>query len=337
MMIRLILLCCCCLALPDQALAWGGGTHLAIGLEVLQRLPQLPPQLAALLAGASNDFLYGCLAADIIVGKKYTHYLLNCHRWRVGSRLLQAATTDAERACAWGYLCHLAADVVAHNYFVPYKTIRSFSSIALRHTYWEMRYEAFVKPVVWERARIVCQNGRSLDDGLLRRVMAPTLFSFGNNKRIFNSILLLSRLERWQALMRTLSHRSDHLLSKDVQREYFAVTMETVMDLLQHGEDSFCWLADPTGEIALAAGLELRRHLRFLYKTGHINKAGGIERAEFLKPTLRRAMHQPELLEILKTACHEPSSPYVMPNASISPAGAAGPAPDPESGRPTPP
>ncbi len=313
MMIRLALLCCCCLLLPDQALAWGGGTHLTIGLEVLQRLPQLPPNLAALLAGASDDFLYGCMAADIIVGKKYTHYLLNCHRWRVGSRLLQAASTDSQRACAWGYLCHLAADMVAHNYFVPYKIIRSFSTIALRHTYWEMRFEAFVKPATWERARSVCQNGRSLDDSLLRRVMAPTLFSFGNSKRIFNSILLLSRLERWQLLMRTLSQRSDHLLSEEDYQEYLAITMDAVMDLLQHGDDSFCWMTDPTGETALTAAQELRRHLRFLYKSGLISRSGGIERAEFIKPTLRRAMHQPELLEILRTASHEQSSPFVLP------------------------
>lgn len=313
MMIQRLMLCFLCLLLPDQALAWGGGTHLTIGLEVLQRLHQLPPSLAGILAAAADDFLYGCMAADIIVGKKYTHYLLNCHRWRVGSRLLQSATNDSQRACAWGYLCHLAADMVAHNYFVPYKTIRSFSTIALRHTYWEMRFEAFVQPSTWERARTVCKNGRSLDDSLLRRVMAPTLFSFGNSKRIFNSILLLSRLERWQRLMQTLSHRSNHLLSETDYQEYLSITMEAVMDLLQHGEDSFCWMADPTGETALAAAQELRRHLRFLYKTGVISKAGGIERAEFLKPTLRRAIHQPELLEILKTACHEPSSPFIMP------------------------
>ncbi len=314
MILRLAILCCLCLLLPDQAFAWGGGTHLMIGLEVLQRLPQLPPALAALLAGAGEDFLYGCMAADIIVGKKYTHYLLNCHRWRVGSRLLQAAQDDAQRACAWGYLCHLAADVVAHNYFVPYKTIRSFAAVSLRHTYWEMRFETFVAPAIWERAREVCKNGRSLDDALLRRVVAPTLFSFGNSKRIFNSILLLSRLERWQRLMRALSVRSNHLLTAEDHQEYLAITMDTVMDLLRHGEESFCWLADPTGETALAAGHELRRHLRFLYKAGHISKAGGIERAEFLKPTLRRSLHQPELLEILKTACHEPSAPFVMPH-----------------------
>ncbi len=300
------------LVTPDTALAWGGGTHLLIGLEVLSRLQQLPPNLALLLGSCANDFLYGCLAADIIIGKKHTHYLLNCHRWRVGARLLQSAQEDPQRACAYGYLCHLAADVVAHNYYVPYKTIRSFSTISLRHTYWELRFEAFVEPAIWERAREVCRVGRPHDDALLRRVMAPTLFSFGTSKRIFDSILLLSRLERWQLLIRTLSGRSQHRLTPEDRQEYLGCTMEIVMDLLTHGEESFCWMTDPTGEAALEVAQEMRRHLRFLHQTGRINREEGMERVEFIKPTLKRSIHHPELLEILKEACHDPTSPFIL-------------------------
>jgi hypothetical protein len=300
------------LLLPETGHAWGGGTHLLVGLDVLARLQQLPPSLAALLGNYANDFLYGCLAADIIVGKKYTHYMLNCHRWRVGKRLLQSAQGEPQRACAYGYLCHLAADVVAHNYFVPYKIIRSFSTISLRHTYWELRFEAFVEPQIWERAREVCRAGRPHDDALLRRVMAPTLFSFGTSKQIFNSILLLSRLERWQLLIRALSTRSQHRLTLEDRQEYLGCTMEVVMDLLAHGEESFCWLADPTGEAALEVAQEMRRHLRFLYQTGHINQQEGMERVEFIKPTLKRSIHHPELLSILKEACHDPTSPFIL-------------------------
>ncbi len=301
----LVLLC-----IPVEAFAWGGGTHILVGLEVLGRLSALPPALGALLAAAPNDFLYGCLAADIIIGKKHTHYLLNCHRWRVGERLLQTASGTSEKACAWGYMCHLAADVVAHNYYVPYKILRSFSSISLRHTYWELRFESFIEPHIWEKAREVCQSGRPLDDSLLRRVVAPTLFSFGNSKRIFNSILLLSRLEKWQMLIKTLSVRSTHLLSDRDRDEYLALTMEVVMDLLQHGEESFSRLADPTGEVALSAATEMRRHLRFLYKSGLITKQQGIERAEFIKPTLKRSINQPELLALLKKVCDESDRPF---------------------------
>lgn len=312
-MIRLILTILILLLItPDTALAWGGGTHLLVGLDVLARLQQLPPALATLLGSCANDFLYGCLAADIIIGKKHTHYLLNCHRWRVGQRLLQAAQDDPQRACAYGYLCHLAADVVAHNYYVPYKTIRSFSTISLRHTYWELRFESFIEPDIWKRAQEVCRAGLRHDDTLLRRVMAPTLFSFGTSKRIFNSILLLSRLERWQLLIRALSTHSQHLLTPEDRQEYLGCTMEVVMDLLTHGEESFCWMADPTGEAALEMAQEMRRHLRFLYQTGRINHQEGMERVAFIKPTLKRSIHHPELLTIMKEACHDPTSPFIL-------------------------
>lgn len=291
------------LLLPDSAVAWGGGVHLMVGMEVLKRISQLPPEMAMLLTSRPNDFLYGCLAADIIVGKKFTHYLLNCHRWGVGERILALAENDAQKACAYGYLCHLAADVVAHNYYVPFKTVRSFATISLRHTYWELRFEALVNPDVWKRARQICRSGRSHDDDLLRRVVTPTIFSFGTSRRIFNSILLLSRLERWQRLIRALSGRSRHSLDISDQEEYMGTTMEAVMDLLTHGPDASCRLADPTGEDSLKVSQEIRRALRQQYKTGMISKEQGMERVEALRPLFRQALRQPELLKEIRRSC----------------------------------
>lgn len=291
------------LLLPEQALAWGGGTHLAIGLDVLKRSAELPPALALLLTRHPNDFLYGCLAADITIGKKFTHYLLNCHRWGVGERILQVAETDPQRACAYGYLCHLAADVVAHNYYVPFKTVYSFASVALRHTYWELRFEALVDPAVWKRARAICKNGRTLDDELLRRVVTPTIFSFGISRRIFNSILLLSRLERWQKLIRSLSGRSRHRLAAAERDGYLEVTMAAVMDLLTHGPDAACRLLDPTGEDTLALSQEVRRTLRARYHMGALSREEGIKRVESLRPLFRQALYQPGLLQELHRIC----------------------------------
>jgi len=290
------------LIIPDSAFAWGGGTHIVVGLEVLKRAAYLAPELAALLTSRPNDFLYGCLAADITIGKKFTHYLLNCHRWRVGERVLQVAENDAQRACAYGYLCHLAADVVAHNYYVPFKTVRSFATVALRHTYWELRFEALVDPAVWKRARSICRAGRVHDDNLLRRVVTPTIFSFGTSRRIFNSILLLSRLKRWQQLIRNLSDRSSHRLVAAERDEYLGETMDAVMDLLIHGADAACRLLDPTGEDALAAAQDIRRTLRQQYKMGAISREEGMERVESLRPIFRQALHQPELLQDLRRA-----------------------------------
>ena len=90
----LLILAAAIVCTPAQAHAWGGGIHLQVGLNILENLALLPADLAAILAAHPRDYLYGCIAADIIVGKKYTHYLLNCHRWRIGQKVLLAPRTD---------------------------------------------------------------------------------------------------------------------------------------------------------------------------------------------------------------------------------------------------
>ncbi len=296
MYLSLFILFLAIICVPSPAHAWGGGIHLQVGLNVLENLSLLPAGLAAILAAHPRDYLYGCIAADIIVGKKYTHYLLNCHRWGIGKKVLQAARTDSERACAYGYLSHLAADTIAHNYFVPYKIMRSFASVTMKHTYWEMRFETFVEKEVWEEAREVCRSDQRANDMLLRGVLTATLFSFGTNKRIFNSIMLLSRLERWQRIMQTLSNNSRYVLADSDRDEYLKLTREAVFDFLQHPKDSNLLRADPTGERALAMAEALRKNLRLLHTSGRLTRVEGFEQVEALKETLRQALHEPELL-----------------------------------------
>jgi hypothetical protein len=285
------------LLMPDQALAWGGGMHLQLGVSVLENLSRLSPELAALLAANPRDFLYGCISADITLGKKFTHTMLNCHRWRIGQKVLQSARTDSERACSYGYLCHLAADVVAHNYFVPYKIMRSFATVTMKHAYWEMRFETFVPKEVWEAAQDVCRTDQRANDALMQRVLTNTIFSFGTNKRIFNSIMLLSRLEKWQKVMQTLSDNSRYVLAESDREEYMKLTEEAVYGFLQHPQESELLLADPTGERPLAMAEAVRKNLRLLYKNGRLTKVEGLEQVEGLREKLRQALYKPELLD----------------------------------------
>ena len=284
------------LLIPQTASAWGGGMHLQVGMGVLANVSQLPAGIAAILAAHPLDYLYGCIAADIIVGKKYTHYLLHCHRWGIGRKVLHTARTDSERACAYGYLCHLAADTIAHNYFVPYKIMHSFAAVTMKHAYWEMRFETFVNKEVWERAREVCNKDQRANDTLLRSVVAPTLFSFGTNKRIFNSIMLLSRLDKWQRVMQTLSDNSRYVLEDEDREEYLQLTEEVVFDFMQHPENCRLLKADPTGERALAMAEAVRKNLRLLYGSGKVTRAEGMEQVEALRKKLFQALHKPELL-----------------------------------------
>lgn len=284
------------IALPQQALAWGAGIHLQLGMNVLSHLEALEPGVAAIIGSHPFDFLYGTIAADITIGKKFTHYLQHCHRWRIGHKVLEKARDGAEQACAYGYLSHLAADCIAHNYFVPYKVMRSFSSLTLKHAYWEMRFENYVEKEIWETGKKVSREHFSKNDQLLRKVLSDTIFSFATNKRIFNSILLVSRLEKWQSLLQTLSDSSRYSLEESDREEYMQLAREAVFDFLNHGESSRFYRADPTGEKALAAAEAVRKNLRFLYRSGKLSKAQAYAELDELKTKLKDAICEPELL-----------------------------------------
>ena len=108
------------LCLPDVALAWGPATHVQTGVDVLRSLNLLPIAIAELLARYPIDFLYGNLAADISMAKKYAPVGRHCHHWHVAQEMYDAAGDDERlQAALLGYQCHLAADVLAHNSFVP--------------------------------------------------------------------------------------------------------------------------------------------------------------------------------------------------------------------------
>lgn len=288
--------------LPNEAHAWGAGIHLQLGSAVLNNLQAVNPAIATVISRFPNDFLYGCIAADITIGKKFTHYLLHCHRWRIGLKVLENAEMDAQKACAYGYLAHLAADTIAHNYFVPYKVMRSFSTLTLKHAYWEMRFETFVEKEIWERARKVSMEHYQKNDALLRKVLSDTLFSFGTNKRIFNSILLVSRVEKWQQVLLTLSETSRYGLEEIDRDEYMSLAEEAVFSFLNDFEESRFFQADPTGERALATAEAVRKNLRLLYRSGKISKPQANEQLDEIKGKLREAICQPELLlQILST------------------------------------
>ncbi|HZV81084.1 MAG TPA: zinc dependent phospholipase C family protein [Geobacteraceae bacterium] len=282
------------LLVPDLSFAWGPGFHLQLGTTVLGNLQNLPAAVAAVIGAHPNDFLYGCIAADITLGKKYTHYLSHCHRWNIGLKLLDEADSGARKSCAWGYLSHLAADTVSHGYYVPINIMRSFPTLILKHAYWEVRFDSFINPEMWALGRTVAVNHFEDNDALLRRVIANTLFSFGTNKKIFNSILLVGRLEKWQQLIQTMNDVSRFQLEDDERYELVELTTEAVFSILADCHNSPWLKADPTGERALDAAEKVRKNLRLLYQSGKVSKTDANGEVEALRMKLRAAIQQPE-------------------------------------------
>ena len=281
---------------PGEAFAWGMGVHLEIGSRLLTHVADFSPDLRALLAAHPNDFLYGCLSADITVGKKYTHYLRNCHSWTMGKKILTSAKSDREKSCAWGYMVHLAADCVAHSYFIPYKTVRTFNTTLHNHAYWEMRIESRLPPQIWTLAHEVAAGDNLDNDRMLRSVLARTLFSFGTNKRIFNSIILLSQIERWQKGLQLVDNRSRWILEDDDLADYMEMAYQAAHSLLTEGDASPYLKADPTGERALRAASALRRNFNHLWLEGKLTENAAEKQMVEVKNLFRAGITQPEKL-----------------------------------------
>lgn len=259
---------------PDAAYAWGPGTHLQVGSQVLENLAVLAPALQDLLRRHPYDFLYGCIGADITVGKKYRiQQVHHCHNWSMGFTLLEAAESSHESAFAYGYLCHLAADTVSHNYYVPCQTVAAYSTTALRHTYWEVRFDDFVDRKVWPLARVVHDDAHRRNDGLLQRVLLDTLFSFRTNKRIFAGLISLQQLRQWRRMVRLLGERSAFLLTRNDFDRYYGLTLNAVFALLVDGRASRTCQADPIGRKNLHAASVIRRTLRAVSRRGVLSPA----------------------------------------------------------------
>jgi len=285
---------------PGEAFAWGIGFHLHIGSQILADIDQIAPRLAPLLQTFPNDYLYGCISADITLGKKFTHYLRHCHSWRVAKQLIAAADNEPRKACAYGYLSHLAMDTIAHAYYVPYKMIRTFNSMTLKHAYWEMRLEADIRPEIWELARSIARRDFSDNDTMLRGIIADTIFSFGTNKRLFNSLLLLNRLQQWQKMLRSINNNSKWIITPEDREEYFSLARQVTTSVLAEMEQSRYWRADPAGERALQAAGTIRKNLNLLWLDGKLPEKEAERIVSDLKPRFREAITAPDqLLELL--------------------------------------
>lgn len=288
------------LFIPGEALAWGIGVHLQLGSQTLEVLNRLPSLLQPLLSNHPYDFLYGFISADITLGKKYTHYLKHCHSWRIGQQILAAAKTESQRACAYGYIGHLAADTVAHSYMVPYKMVRTFNTSMLKHLYWEMRFESRVTPDIWQLARTIARKDFRANDAMMSSVLSRTIFSFSTNKRLFNSILLLSRLQRWQKMLQSIGEQSKWTLEEEAQEEYLVLAQQATESILTDMERSPFWKADPAGERAIYTADIIHKNLNLLWLDGKLPEAEAQKLLDLLKRRFRQGITNPEsLLDLL--------------------------------------
>ncbi len=245
---------------PDPVAAWGPATHIALGEATLGALYLLPPTIRAVLERYPLHFLYGSVAADISLAKKYVPEGRHCHNWDIGEEILHSADSERLQSVGYGYLAHLAADTIAHNYFVPRRLLLTSTTQALGHTYWEHRMDMHVGEDFLNLARhIVVDHDHSEADELFDDVLSRTLFSFHTNRRIFRGMIRFTGHERWQKIFQQVLANSRFDLPNPTVDSYFELAFDYLIGYLRESEASTARALDPVGDLNLRLAKKIRR------------------------------------------------------------------------------
>lgn len=244
-------------ALPTAAHAWTPGTHIFLAESVLANLAQLPVPVAELLRVFPYDFLYGNIAADTTIAKKYAPVGRHCHSWHVGQEIFDLAGTDVLRAFGLGYLSHLSADAVAHNFFVPRQLVVTSRTIALGHSWWESRFEAHLGDQYARTAMEIIRLDHGAANSHLDGILAPTIFSTRTSRRLFRGLVGLTETHSWQRAFRAVAESSRWGLSELRLERHMALSFELMMETLS-GRNGWVRRLDPSGEASIRLAKRMR-------------------------------------------------------------------------------
>jgi hypothetical protein len=245
---------------PERLFAFGPATHILLGEHLLSSLYLLPAAIADVLRAYPLSFLYGSVAADISFAKKYVPAGRHSHYWHVGEEILAGARNDRLRAAGYGYLCHLAADTIAHNFYVPRQLMLTSSTKALGHAYWEHRLDTELGEGYTGRAReVVVEYDHGEADNLFDSVLSGTIFSFETNRRIFRGMVRFQDNERWHNVFGRVLERSRWDLRSGDTEDYLSRSFDSMVDYLHRRRASHAAARDPIGDFNLHLAKKVRR------------------------------------------------------------------------------
>jgi len=211
-----------------------------LGYQVFDTCAALiPAGIYAILKKYKNDFLYGNLSADIILGRRFQGFEKNSHNWEIAWKLLNASVSDRQKAFAYGYLMHLCADTVVHN-LKP-------KSIPFSHSLLEVKSDSIVDKKYRRILKNLDKFMQKKNDIFLETKLESLIFSFKTNKRIFKGFLVLSRLPNYTPVSNFIDNRFPYSITVGNIYEFQQESLRRMVELLNDGRDADILKKHPLG------------------------------------------------------------------------------------------
>ena len=156
-----------------------------------------------------------------------------------------------------------------------------------------MRFDLKMSPKVWTVLKELAEGDYHKNDILLSRSLKKALFSFRTNKKIFDSLLLLQRMNRWQKAAQTLAARSSYPLPDEDVNEFRSLAFTMSVDFLKNLKKSQVLQANPTGKLKLLYAKEMVTKLR-KYRNRNLLSSEQADRfIGKVKKALREGIYKP--------------------------------------------
>ncbi len=217
--------------MPADVYAWGPGVHLNIAANIIDPIKIISSGVGYVLLNNLDEFFYGALAPDFIIGKKYTKQSRHSHNWDIAFDMLKCADTDKEKAFSYGYISHLSADAIAHSMMIP-SMVEKSKMRSVKHLYIETFADiccgSEYKNVA---AAILKKHNKYLDVELKSRVDS-VIFSFGVSKILFKASTKMSFSKGVNSFMLKAKFAEIAALNKKMVEGYLDISKEVSIDAI---------------------------------------------------------------------------------------------------------
>ena len=231
----------------DGAWAWGPAVHTVISCNILESCSQILPAIASVIQPFPNEYIYGAISADFFIWKGQKKKKGHSHNWETGFKFLQGVSSDREAAYAYGFLSHLAADVIAHNYFVPDLIHRTLRSKRIGHFYTEAVADRFVDPLYLKIAGEILSMDHNDYDKVLRSSTVRNRYGLRARKRIFTKSVKISDYLCCLPVFYNRGKGQPYNMEDEHLAFMIGLSFRLVKDLLSYPDSSACLSYDPIG------------------------------------------------------------------------------------------